>query len=371
MRFEHVTSVDEEIIAFAKALGASWVGGVKVEPYEHSIPFNCHNNVDPDLRVTGYTILRSEAGLHALLHSVEERDGTLVDVSPNYKEHGFSIFARTDSDLDAPEHLMYAESSVIINNYDIKRSLEPMYYIYALIDPRNNKPFYVGKGKGDRWKHHARETKEKTENWHKYCIIQDILNETGDIYKVEFLAHGIEKEETAYLMESEFIKQYGMRKNGGSLVNICEDQRPPSHKGKTYKEIYGDRAEEQIEKRAKLQRARGGYMLGKKHSEQTKKILSEKMSGNQRLLGHVHSEESRARMSENQKLQHRERSKKYILTHEPSGARYEVLSVDLPELCKRLNISRSTLQAQILKGWGRSKKGKTAGWLLEKTHEVV
>ena len=29
-----------------------------------------------------------------------------------------------------------------------------MYYVYVLIDPRNNKPFYVGKGKGDRVERH-------------------------------------------------------------------------------------------------------------------------------------------------------------------------------------------------------------------------
>ena len=28
------------------------------------------------------------------------------------------------------------------------------YYVYLLIDPRNNKIFYCGKGKGDRWKSH-------------------------------------------------------------------------------------------------------------------------------------------------------------------------------------------------------------------------
>jgi hypothetical protein len=29
-----------------------------------------------------------------------------------------------------------------------------MYYVYELIDPRNNMPFYIGKGKGRRAKTH-------------------------------------------------------------------------------------------------------------------------------------------------------------------------------------------------------------------------
>jgi len=161
MRLEHVSEIDQEVLGFAKALKASWVGAVRVEPKESATPFDCHNNVDQELRATGYTIMRSEAGLHAFLHSVEQHEDALLDVSPNYKENGFSMFARTDSELEAPEHLMYVENSVIINNYDLKRSLQHMFYVYALIDPRNNKPFYVGKGKGERWKHHFRETKKK------------------------------------------------------------------------------------------------------------------------------------------------------------------------------------------------------------------
>lgn len=34
------------------------------------------------------------------------------------------------------------------------------FYVYALIDPKTNKPFYIGKGKDDRIKQHFSEAEE-------------------------------------------------------------------------------------------------------------------------------------------------------------------------------------------------------------------
>ena len=46
------------------------------------------------------------------------------------------------------------------------------YYVYALIDPRNNQFFYIGKGQGTRDKSHLKETiRTKKRNTNKFLKI--------------------------------------------------------------------------------------------------------------------------------------------------------------------------------------------------------
>lgn len=45
----------------------------------------------------------------------------------------------------------------ILNSFD-QRTIEALaYYVYALVDPRDNKIFYIGKGKGNRVFLHAKD----------------------------------------------------------------------------------------------------------------------------------------------------------------------------------------------------------------------
>jgi len=39
--------------------------------------------------------------------------------------------------------------------FDLSTIERLKYYVYALIDPRNNKPFYIGKGKDNRIYNHV------------------------------------------------------------------------------------------------------------------------------------------------------------------------------------------------------------------------
>jgi hypothetical protein len=51
---------------------------------------------------------------------------------------------------------------------NIYQNLAPLgYYVYQYIDPRNNLPFYIGKGKGKRYQTHLFETADNTENLKK------------------------------------------------------------------------------------------------------------------------------------------------------------------------------------------------------------
>jgi len=85
------------------------------------------------------------------------------------------------------------------------------FYVYQLIDPRNNLPFYIGKGNGKRMYHHVRlALKEKISNGNKYLF--------NKIKKIISLGFSIEyhkvienvSEQEALVKEIELIKKYGM-----------------------------------------------------------------------------------------------------------------------------------------------------------------
>ena len=154
-----------------------------------------------------------------------------------------------------------------------------VFYVYELLDPRKeNQPFYVGKGKGDRDRSHLKETAETTCNIHKFHKIQAILAaglEVGIHRVVENL-----DEDTAYELEADLIQKYGRIKYdvAGILTNVCIDQRPPS-------------------------------ALGRKHSDETRLKMSgpcpSKGNKGQRngFYGQTHTDEVKAKLSLKAKMQ--------------------------------------------------------------------
>lgn len=93
-----------------------------------------------------------------------------------------------------------------------------MYYVYVYSDPRDDVPFYVGKGKGDRAYKHLRETKDNTENYLKYCKIKSLLNE-GILPKIDIVFTS-SNEQDCLNKEAELIAHYGRKVDGGVLTNI-------------------------------------------------------------------------------------------------------------------------------------------------------
>ncbi len=77
------------------------------------------------------------------------------------------------------------------------------YYVYMLVDPRNSKPFYVGKGKGNRVFQHIEDAK-RMPNVHSDKL--DTIREIGP-EKVQhvILTHGIDTETEVYKMEAAII----------------------------------------------------------------------------------------------------------------------------------------------------------------------
>ena len=59
-----------------------------------------------------------------------------------------------------------------------QRSIESLaYYVYALVDPRDNRIFYIGKGKGNRIFQHAKDALDDNDQSLKLDIIRSILRE--------------------------------------------------------------------------------------------------------------------------------------------------------------------------------------------------
>lgn len=100
--------------------------------------------------------------------------------------------------------------------------LNKKYYVYQLIDPRNNQTFYVGKGSGDRMYRHvwciASESKKKQTNPIKNKVIKQLLEQKlQPEYKVEYFS----TEEQAYQHEADLISELGFVKDGtGVLTNM-------------------------------------------------------------------------------------------------------------------------------------------------------
>lgn len=154
-----------------------------------------------------------------------------------------------------------------------------MYYVYQLIDPRNNLPFYVGKGKGKRAYYHTYKNKKgkNTENPYKDHIIRQILCE-GLEPRVEYLFH-TKDESDAYLFETALIKKLGRRRydQGGILTNLCEDSRPP-------RPCYSDERRELYRNRMLGNTLNSGRMQSAEEKENRSKTLKESYSSGKRVV---------------------------------------------------------------------------------------
>lgn len=78
------------------------------------------------------------------------------------------------------------------------------WYVYALIDSRDGRLFYIGKGKGSRVFAHAADAIEGDSVTEKLDLIRDVIN-SGASVETLILRHGISNEKHAYLIESVLI----------------------------------------------------------------------------------------------------------------------------------------------------------------------
>jgi len=79
------------------------------------------------------------------------------------------------------------------------------FYVYLYIDPRNDQPFYVGKGQGSRAVSHL----SVVDPSRKALILRQ-LREAGLSPRIDILAHGLPDEETAFRIEAAVIDALGL-----------------------------------------------------------------------------------------------------------------------------------------------------------------
>lgn len=82
-----------------------------------------------------------------------------------------------------------------------------MFYVYELIDPRDGQVFYVGKGKGDRYRHHECEAK-KGKRGPKCDRIREIWEAGQKVDHNTFSRH--KDEDDAYIAEADRIEELGL-----------------------------------------------------------------------------------------------------------------------------------------------------------------
>jgi len=101
----------------------------------------------------------------------------------------------------------------------IKANRKTEFYVYLLIRPDKNEPFYVGKGKSDRLFQHEKETYDNTINSHKNNIIAKILSQgLSLIYAIDSF---YQFEEDALSREMQLIEEIGREDLGqGTLTNL-------------------------------------------------------------------------------------------------------------------------------------------------------
>jgi hypothetical protein len=142
------------------------------------------------------------------------------------------------------------------------------YYVYLLLDPTDYfKPFYVGKGIGDRMFHHFQES-AKGENRFKENKIAKIRRAGVEPIATKW-AERLD-EVSAYELEAHLIQRFGRRNidPDGILTNICIDSRPPSALGREVSQ----------ETRDKISNAQSGelnHRFGKSFTEEQRASRSQ------------------------------------------------------------------------------------------------
>lgn len=175
-----------------------------------------------------------------------------------------------------------------------------MFYVYMYLDPKypaaynvNGKdyeytPLYIGKGKGNRYKDHLTDCRNKIfENKIAYW------SRNGIEPMIEFIETELTEQE-AWDLETSIIKSIGrLDKGEGPLLNLTDGGEGasgivPWNKGKKTQDYMSPEAREKLNEKLKGMKKPKGHgekvsaaLKGKAKSESHKKALSEALKGNE------------------------------------------------------------------------------------------
>lgn len=146
-----------------------------------------------------------------------------------------------------------------------------IYFVYALIDPRDGSIFYIGKGKGDRPYRHLSEAKSGIScNPYKIRKINNILKAGYDCYEIKYLHKNLTEKE-AFELEIKEIASHDNLTNislggdgGDNISNNPNHDLICKHISEGGKKRFEDPAE--CRKNAHYGESNGMY--GKKHSKE-------------------------------------------------------------------------------------------------------
>ncbi|GAA1731192.1 hypothetical protein GCM10009832_11380 [Dietzia kunjamensis subsp. schimae] len=139
---------------------------------------------------------------------------TSKQTSPEYHlsaRNQFSVVAASDV------HTVLMNNFTTMDSFPTGVSEKLAYYVYALVDPRTEQIFYVGKGHGERIFAHARAAAIKQDEGMNVKLdrIRDITK-SGRSVGVYVIRHGIPSEKLAYEIEAAVIDTM-------KLANILSD----------------------------------------------------------------------------------------------------------------------------------------------------
>ncbi len=268
------------------------------------------------------------------------------------------------------------------------KSEERIFYVYIYIDPRNNSPFYVGKGHGRRYFDHLKE--KHSCNPFKFNKINKIKKETGE-YPESILFKTELTEEEAFILEIELIARWGRKNNKtGCLTNLTgggdgisgwhhneeakkkvslhqkgipETEESKRKHAETHRNV--KKSEETIRKTIE---SRKWY----KHSEETKKNIGDgnrgkihseesKEKSRQAHLGHKVSEETKRKQSESLKGKKRTEEQKKNISESKLGEKnpmYGRKGIDHPLYGRKLSEETIKKRTESRKGYHPTEETK-------------